>query len=79
MPQANPTNAAIAANLAVLASILERARTAVCEAETAMTYDHRNLAIGTILELERELPIAVGLLTAILALHRRIPHSGGQP
>ena len=71
-------NAAIEVNLAALVDGLERAAVLADMARKAMRDDHRNLAIGTVLPLEQELPILVGLLTAILALHRTAGQ-GGEP
>jgi hypothetical protein len=66
---------AIEANLAALAEGLDQAATLATTAHAAMHAGNRNLAIGTVLPLERDLPTYVGLLTAILALHR----NGGAP
>ena len=71
-------NAAIEANLAVLADGLERSAVLADMARKAMRDDYRNLAIGTVLPLEQELPVLTGLLTAILALHRSAGQ-GGDP
>ena len=71
-------NAAIEANLSVLVHGLERAAVLGSMAHNAIRADERNLAIGTILPLEQELPMLMGLLTAILALHR-IAGQGGDP
>jgi hypothetical protein len=60
---------AIHANLAALALQLENARLmAVCAAE-AMEAQDRNLALGTMLPLERILPECETLLRSVLALH----------
>lgn len=64
-------NPAITANLAALAEGLREAATLATSAHSAMHAGNRNLAVGTVLPLERDLPTYVGLLTAILALHRR--------
>ena len=69
-------NFAIEANLAALTDGLERAAVMADMARKAMRDDYRNLAIGTILPLEQELPMLSGLLTAILALHRRAGQGG---
>ena len=71
------TNAAIEANLSALADGLQRAATLAYMASKAIATGHRNLAIGTVLPLEQELPTSIGLLTAILALHRRAGQGGG--
>lgn len=70
------TNMAIEANISVLADGLDHAAKLAAMAKAAMTGDYRNLAIGTILPLEQELPTLTGLLTAILALHRRAGQGG---
>jgi len=70
------TNTAIEANLSVLAEGLENAAKLADMAKAAMTGDYRNLAIGTILPLEQELPTLTGLITAILTLHRRAGQGG---
>lgn len=70
------TATAIEANLAALADGLYRASTLADAARQAMTKGERNLAIGTVLPLEIELPTSIGLLTAILALHRRAAKEG---
>jgi len=62
---------AIEANLAALAEGLYRASTLADAAHQAIVKGERNLAIGTVLPLDQELPTSMGLLTAILALHRR--------
>ena len=67
---------AMLANLQLLSASLVRASTLADMAVKAMRDDHRNLAIGTLLPLEEELPTLVGLLTAILALHRRAGQGG---
>jgi hypothetical protein len=74
------TNDAIEANLAVLADGLAYAAVLARSAQAAMHagLGNRNLAIGTILPLEQDLPVFVGLLTAILALHRQAGQ-GGEP
>lgn len=72
----NTTDTAITANLAALAEGLREAATLATSAVAAMHADSRNLAIGTVLPLEQDLPTYVGLLTAILALHRRAGQGG---
>lgn len=70
------TDTAITANLAALAEGLREAATLATSATAAMHADSHNLAIGTVLPLEQDLPTCVGLLTAILALHRRAGQGG---
>lgn len=70
------TSVAILANLTVLTSGLQRAATLSSMAAEAMNGHHRNLAIGTILPLEAELPALNGLLAAILILHRTAGQGG---
>ena len=69
-------NAAIEANLSALVDGLERAAVLGSMARKAMQTDERNLAIGTILPLEQDLPMLAGLLTAILVLHRNAGKGG---
>lgn len=76
MPEPTVTDAAIAANLAALAEGLFRTSKLADEAYHAMQNSERNLAIGTILPLEEELPVLQGLVTACIALHRRIGRGG---
>lgn len=76
MTTSDVTEAAIAANLSALADGLQRAGTLADTAHKAMAEGYRNLAIGTVLPLEQELPTMTGLLTAILALHRRAGQGG---
>ena len=74
--KADITSTAIAANLSALADGLDQAATLAASAAEAMAGGYRNLAIGTVLPLEHELPAAIGLLTAVLALHRRAGQGG---
>ncbi len=67
---------AIEANLAALAFGLREAAALAAEAQTAMHKGYRNLAIGTVLPLEQDLPAYAALLTAILALHRKAGQGG---
>lgn len=76
MTTENITHAAIEANLAALADGLTRSSTLTDMARQAMAKGERNLAIGTVLPLEQELPTMTGLLTAVLALHRRAGQGG---
>lgn len=62
----NTIDTAITANLAALAEGLREAATLATSAYAAMHADNRNLAVGTVLPLEQDLPTYVGLLTAIL-------------
>ena len=63
---------ALEANLAALADGLREAATLATNAHAAMHTGYgRNLAIGTVLPLEQDLPTYTGLLVAILALHRK--------
>ena len=65
------TTEAIAVNLGVLAEGLREAATLATSAQHAMHAGERNLAIGTALPLAETLPQLAGLLTAVIALHRR--------
>ena len=69
-------NAAIEANLSALAEGLAVAAEMAKDGVIAIKANRRNLAIGTVLPLERDLPELAGLLTAILALHRRAGQGG---
>ena len=60
---------AIHANLAALALQLENAQRMVACANEAMEARNRNLALGTMLPLERILPECETLLRSVLALH----------
>lgn len=62
--------------LEALARILHDAQASAAHAATAMAEGQQNLAIGTILDLERTLPAAQALHTAVLTLHR-LPRKGG--
>jgi hypothetical protein len=62
-------NMAIHANLAALAYQLGDAHKQVACARNAMYAHDRNLAVGTVLPLERILPQCETLLRAVLALH----------
>ena len=60
---------AIHANLAALALQLENAHRMAACAKDAMEARDRNLALGTMLPLERILPECETLLRSVLALH----------
>lgn len=62
--------AALTANIDVLASLLADAAKHAAEAAEAMTGGHRNLAVGTLLQIEQTLPDAKAIMEATLALHR---------
>ncbi len=73
-------NMAMHANLAALAYQLDAASKRVIEARNAMEADNRNLAIGTVLPLERVLPECATLLRCVLALqswHNQLPTQEG--
>lgn len=67
---------ALHAYLAVLILRLQQAETCTVEAASALTAGQRNLAIGTVLPLERILPECDALLRAALILHRMEPQNG---
>lgn len=67
---------AIHAYVAVLTLRLQQAETWAVEAGAALTAGQRNLAIGTVLPLERILPECDALFRAALILHRMEPQSG---
>lgn len=62
-------NMAMHANLAALAYQLDDASKLVASARDAMEAHNRNLAVDTVLPLERILPECVVLLRSVLALH----------
>ncbi len=65
------TNAAIiAANLVALHARLQHALAETTAASKAMCEGYQNLAIGTILDLERILPECDALYRTIMLLHR---------
>ena len=61
---------AISANLRALALTLQRSQAIAAEADEAMAAGKRNLAVGTLLDMEQLLPQAEALTDAIMALHR---------
>ena len=61
---------AICAYLTVLILRLQQAETLAVEAAAALSTGQRNLAIGTVLPLERMLPECEALVRAALILHR---------
>lgn len=67
----NIIDQALRANLAALADGLHEAASLADLASTAMHDGNRNLAIGTIIPLQDDLPAMTGLLAAVLALNRR--------
>lgn len=67
---------AIHAYLAVMILRLQQAEKCAVEAATALSAGQRNLAIGTVLPLERMLPECDALFRAALILHRMEPQSG---
>ncbi len=71
-------DSAIEFNLLALAEGLTEAARLAEEAQAAIAKGYRNVAIGTVLPLERDLPVYAGLVTAILALHRKAGQ-GGSP
>ena len=70
---ASPIETAIAANLEALAALLKQASDDATEAVIAIQAHQRNLAIGTVLDLDRLLADATALHGAAVALHRRMP------
>ena len=71
------TNDAIAANLDALAEALSEASMLARGARTALhTMEDANLAVGTVLPLEQDLPMCTALIGTILALHRRAGQGG---
>lgn len=73
-------NMAMHANLAALAYQLDDASKLVTYARNAMEADDRNLAVGSVLPLERILPECVTLLRSVVALqswHNQLPAKQG--
>ena len=71
---------AMHANLAALAYQLDDASKLVGSARDAMEAHNRNLAVGTVLPLDRILPDCVALLRSVLALqswHNQLPTQQG--
>ena len=66
---------AIHAYLAVLILRLQHAEKLAVEAVAALSTGRRNLAIGTVLPLEKMLPECEALFRAALILHRMEPQS----
>jgi hypothetical protein len=69
-PKLDTIDSAIAANLDALSHRLAQASTLALSGAAAMAEGRRNLAIGTVLDLERTLPEIQALFNAALALHR---------
>ncbi len=76
MNKANDTTieAAIKANLGALAELLADAANGAREACGHADAGERNIAIGTIVDLDRLLADAIALHGATVALHRRAQH-----
>lgn len=73
-------NMAMHANLAALAYQLDDASKLVTSARDAMEAQNHNLAVGTVLPLERILPDCVTLLRSVLVLqtwHHQLPTQEG--
>ena len=64
------TNNAIHANISALNEILTQVASIAAEAQDANSRGEKNLAIGTLTELEALLPDATAVLNTTLALHR---------
>ncbi len=64
------TDTAIRANIAALNEMLAQIAAIAAEAQNANNRGERNLAIGTLTELEALLPDAAAILNTTLALHR---------
>jgi hypothetical protein len=67
---------AIAANIEAMGSLLREAAARADEAVTYLDTGQRNAAIGTVIDLGRDLADATALLGAALALHRQQGRSG---
>ncbi len=64
------TTAALTANIAALADLLAEAAKYAAEAAEAMAGGNRNLAVGTLLQIEQTVPDAKAIMDATFALHR---------
>lgn len=64
------TTAALTANIATLADLLAEAAKYAAEAAEAMAAGNRNLAVGTLLQIEQTVPDAKTIMDATFALHR---------
>ena len=64
------TTAALIANMTALAELLADAAKYATEAAAEMAEGKRNLAIGTLLQIEQTVPDAAVIMQATLALHR---------
>ena len=69
-------NGAILANIDILQLRLTQARFRAADALSAMRCNQRNLAIGTLLDLEQLLPEIDALYRTIMLLHRTRDVSG---
>jgi hypothetical protein len=70
-PTTRALEAAIRANLGVLAELLADAASSARDARAHADAGDRNTAIGTIVDLDRSLADAIALHGATVALHRR--------
>jgi hypothetical protein len=66
----NSNTGIITANLTALHARLWKALAEVADAQRAMALNQQNMAIGTILDLERILPECDALYRTIILLHR---------
>ncbi|WP_029003928.1 hypothetical protein [Azorhizobium doebereinerae] len=64
------TTAALTANIAALADLLAEAAKHAAEAAEAMAGGNRNLAVGTLLQIQQTVPDAKAIMEATFALHR---------
>ncbi|WP_029005243.1 hypothetical protein [Azorhizobium doebereinerae] len=64
------TTAALTANIAALADLLAEAAKHAAEAAEAMAVGNRNLAVGTLLQIQQTVPDAKAIMDATFALHR---------
>lgn len=69
----NNAEAALFANINALAGLLAEAAQCARDAADAAAAGHRNLAVGTLLQIERTVPDAQAIMAATLALHRLAP------
>ena len=69
-PEMNERNVTIAANISLLAAMLAEAHKTASEAASAADKGQMNIAIGTLLDIERTLPEAIAVMKVAFALHR---------
>lgn len=69
-PKNETVNKVVFTNISCMKTLLEKALLTVVEADKAADTNERNLAIGTLMELEASLVAAKALFDATLVVHR---------